>query len=142
MSTEENKSVVRRYYDEVWNSGDFSAAEAIIAPNYLYHGMPEMHGLSGLKEMFTGAHTSFPDLHFTIEELIAEGDKVVSRWQAVGTNEGEFMGIPATGKKVLVAGVVISRLVDGKVAEEWESWDELGALRQLGATSIPPQSGR
>ena len=92
MSTGENKAVVSRYCEEIWNEANPSSADDIVAPTYVYHGTPEVHGPSGLRAMVSGAHASFPDLHFTVEDLIAEGDKVVMRWQAVGTHEGEVHG--------------------------------------------------
>ena len=80
--------------------------------------------------MYRGA---FPDLHFTLEDVIGEGDRVVVRWTATGTHKAEVMGVPATGKRVAVTGIEVSRFADGKLAETWVNWDALGLLRQLGA---------
>ena len=76
---------------------------------------------------------AFPDIQMTVEEQVAEGDRVVTRWSAQGTHEGELMGVPASGKQVTVSGITIARLADGKIQEEWSNWDGLGLMEQIGA---------
>ena len=94
--------------------------------------MPQAKGPEGVKRLAAMVHAAFPDLNFTIEDLIAEGDKVVYRYTIRGIHQNDFMGIPATGKAVKVTGIHIYRIGDGKLQEEWENWDMLGLLRQLG----------
>jgi steroid delta-isomerase-like uncharacterized protein len=139
MSAEGNKTLVRRLYDEAINSGNFNIVQEAIANNYVYHspGVPEFRGPDGCKELITMYRTAFSDLHLEVDELIAEGDTVVVRWTARGTHDGEFMGIPATGKRATVTGVGISHFSDGKVTEDWEVMDTFGMMQQLGVTPAP-----
>jgi steroid delta-isomerase-like uncharacterized protein len=145
MSTEENKAVVRRIYEE-WNKGQeatMAALEELFAPAYVYHG-PGVFGdmdLAGAKQMTPAFFTAFPDQHTTVEDLIAEGDKVVSRYTLRATHQGEFMGVPATGKVVTYTGIIITRFAGGKDVEDWESLDALGLLQQLGAIPQMAQAG-
>lgn len=137
--TEKNKIAVQRAWDEVINQGNLEAAEELFTADYVYHsaGNPDLHGLEqGVRRPVTIQRTAFPDIHCKVEDMIAEGDLVVHRWSAAGTHRGEFMGIPPTGKRVAMTGIVFSRMVDGKTAEDWSEMDELGMLQQLGA--IPP----
>jgi steroid delta-isomerase-like uncharacterized protein len=101
--------------------------------------MPEASGPAGVKRLAAMAHASFPDLHFTIEDMVAEGDKVVYRYSLRGTHQNDFMGIAATGRQVNVTGIHIYRVDDGKLQEEWENWDMLGLMRQLGVLPQPGQ---
>ena len=137
MSTEENKAVVRRAYEE-FNKGQeaaMAAMEELCAPDYVWHGTgvwPDMD-LAGMKQLTTALWTAFPDAHVVVEDLLAEGDKVVSRATFRGTHQGEFMGIPPTGKQVSVTGIEIGRIKDGKFVEGWANSDDLGLMQQLGA---------
>jgi steroid delta-isomerase-like uncharacterized protein len=137
MSTEENKAVIRRFYEE-WNKGQeagMAAVDELLAPDYVFHGtgvFPDMDR-AGLKQMVPASWTAFPDQHYTLEDLIAEGDKVVHRFTLRFTHRGDFMGIPATGKAVTVKGIYISRVAGGKVVEDWRAVDDLGFMQQLGA---------
>ena len=135
MSTEENKALVRRSIDEVVNQGNLAVADEVCAGNYIHRapGSPEFHGPEGFKQLITMYRTAFPDLHLTLEDLIAEGDTVVSQWTARGTHRGEFMGLAPTGKSVTVVGMVLSRCAGGRVVEDLEVSDVLGMLQQLGA---------
>jgi steroid delta-isomerase-like uncharacterized protein len=131
----ENKALIQRYFEEAWNRGNLSVLDEIVAADYVNHnpiapGLPP--GPEGLKPIFSGMRAAFPDLHYTIEELIADGDKVVTRWAFRGTHEGELMGIPATGKQVNITGTQIERIVDGRIVEHWRQSDDLGMLQQLG----------
>ena len=135
MSTEENKALVRRSIDEVVNQGNLAVADEVCASNYVHRapGSPEFRGPEGFKQLIAMYRTAFPDLHLTLEDLIAEGDAVVSHWTARGTHRGEFMGLAPTGKSVTVVGMVLSRCAGGRVVEDLEVSDVLGMLQQLGA---------
>ena len=135
----ENVVAMHRIYDEVLNSGNFDVADELIAADVLSHDVPTEYpsGLEGWKHYFADFRAAFPDLHFTIEETIADGDKVVCRCTMQGTHLGEFMGIPATGKKVSISGIDIAHFAGGKGVEHWANYDELGMMQQLGV--IPDQ---
>jgi steroid delta-isomerase-like uncharacterized protein len=140
---EANKAISRRVVEEIFNAGRLEAAEEIVAPDYVGHdpASPELiTGPEGLKRQVDGYRTAFPDVRLTIEDEIAEGDRVVTRWRARGTHEGELFGIPATGKQATVTGVTIDRIVDGRIAESWTNWDTLGLLQQLGAIPAMAQA--
>jgi predicted ester cyclase len=138
MSIEENKTRQRRVFEEVFNKGNLAIIPEFIAPDYVYRsplGM-EAKGPEGFKQMVARVRTAFPDIHFTIEDIIAEGDKVVTRFTRRSTHQGEFMGIAPTGKKVTITGILITRWVGGKEVEAWESLDTLAMFQQLGV--VPP----
>ena len=130
---------MRRFYDEVFNKKNGAAIDEFIAPNHVDHaappGMPG--GLQGVKQTINMYLTAFPDLHFTVEDLIAEGDKVVTRLTVRGTQQGEFMGIPPTGKHATVKAIDINRIVGGKSIEHWLEMDTLGLMQQLGVVPTP-----
>ena len=138
MSAEENKAIHRRLFEEVLNQGKLDVIDEIIADDYIYHipGSPDIHGPEGLKQYVSMGRTSFPDIKFTVDDQIAEGDKVVTRFTVTGTHKGEFMGIPPTGVQTTWTGIVIARVADGKFVEAWVNSDALGMLQQLGA--VPP----
>jgi steroid delta-isomerase-like uncharacterized protein len=139
MSTEENKALEERSTAEVWNKGNLAVADEIFAPDVVLHGAPPElpSGIEGIKAGVTAYRAAFPDLHLTIDDLIAEGDKVVSRWTMRATHKGELFGIPATGKQVTVTGMSISRVAGGKIAESWNSSDQLSLMQQLGVVPTP-----
>jgi predicted ester cyclase len=137
MSTEENKAIVRRFFEEVLNQGNLAEAFELNAPNWVYHdpNVPNVRTLEEYTQWITENRSVFPDLHLTIEDLIAEGDQVVGRYTLRGTNTGEIvtpMQIPATGKQVTVTGIAIIRFAGGKGVEVWNQGDNLGLLQQLG----------
>ena len=138
MSTEENKENARRAVEEVMNKGNLSLADELVDANYVGHapGMPDFKGPEGFRQYMTMMRTAFPDIHLTVEDIFAEGDKVVSRYTGRGTHKGDLMGIAPTGKQVAMTGMVISRHVGGKQVEAWVSLDQLGMLQQLGV--VPP----
>jgi steroid delta-isomerase-like uncharacterized protein len=141
--SEENKVLARRVADDIVNPGNVDAVDEIYAPDYVLHdpSTPEdVHGVEGIREFYETVFNAFPDTEISIEELIAEGDKVVTRWTSRGTHQGEFMGLPPSGKRVEVAGVTISRIEGGKIVEDWEFTDALGMMQQLGAIRAPGQS--
>ncbi len=133
MAAEENKSVVRRLIGEVWNKGDISLAENLISSTYIDHSAPGLPpGVESFKQVATMFRTAFPDLNITLEDQIAEGDKVVSRVALHATHTGDFMGIPPTGKAFNMTGIRIDRLADGKIVEHWANFDQFGMMQQLG----------
>ena len=148
MSTEENKAVVRRWFDEVLSRGDLDALDSICAechPQFaVVRGViePAPLGMSGLKNLITGLRSAFPDLQATVEEQIAEGDKVVTRVTIRGTQEGEFLGMPATGRSFTIPGVSIWEVRGNLLIQEWVSWDALGMMQQLGAIPVPEAAAR
>jgi predicted ester cyclase len=131
MSAEENKAIVRREQEELWNhTGNLDAAEELFAPDYA----------DAAKQEAADFRRGFPDVQSTIEDLMAEGDKVVARWRSRATHRGEYMGVPPTGKEVEFTGISVYRIEGGKIAESWNSEDQLGLLRQIGAVPQPGQS--
>jgi len=140
MSVEENKAIARRIYEE-FNRRNLPVFYELHAANYVGHfpGMEDIHGPEGLKQFTTIALSAFPDYHQTIEDLIAEGDKVVVRFTATATHKGEFMGIAPTGKQATWMGFEVLRIVGGKCVEAWVVADELGMLQQLGVIPTPGQ---
>ena len=132
MSADTNKEIVRRLGVEPWE-GNLGVIDELVAPNYVGHDPAmDQQGPEGVKEFITGYIAAFPDAKITIEDQLAAGDLVATRWTARGTQTGELMGIPPTGKQVTVTGIAISRVKNGKVVEEWSNWDTLGMLQQLG----------
>ena len=143
MTVEENKANVRRIWDEVWNLGKLDVVDEVLAKDYVGHipSMPEgVHGTEGFKQLITVYRTAFPDVHLTVEDLIAEGDRVVARWVTRGTHTGDMMGIPPTGSQIEIMGISIFHVIDGKVKEEWEGFDSLNLMQQLGVIPTPEQS--
>jgi steroid delta-isomerase-like uncharacterized protein len=138
MSTEENKLIMRRIYEETWNKGNLAFVDQNFAPSYIVHDPIQgvTNDREGMKQRVTMMRTAFPDMHITIEDIITEGDKLVQRWVAQGTHKGELMGIAPTGKQVTITGINISRIVGGKLVEDWTEADMLGMMQQLGV--IPP----
>ena len=134
MSTEQNKEVVRRYLLDVWGCWDFEAEKETVAEDLVDQnaapGLPS--GRAGHHQFLTICQQAFPQFDVAIDELFAEGNKVAYQWTAVGTHEGEFMGIPATGKEVTITGSDIVRMENGKIAETWHVENMLGLMQQLG----------
>ena len=133
MSLEENKALIRRFTEEGWNGGNLAIFDELLPPSYVAHDpMATVQGPEGFKQFYVGCRTAFPDTHVAIEDVIAEGEKVVERWTGTGTHQGPFQGIPQTGKYVTITGMSISRIAGGKIEEAWFSYDALGMLQQLG----------
>jgi steroid delta-isomerase-like uncharacterized protein len=145
MSTlqEQNKAIARRFYEEALNGKNLDIIAELFAANYQAHppGAPEPLSREAFKQFISLFHAGFPDFHLTFEDEIAEGDKVVLLITAHGTHQGEFLGIPPTGKPATWTGISISRLADGKIVEQWGEQDFLGLLQQLGAIPAPAQGG-
>lgn len=133
-SEDNNKALVRRVLEEAFNKGDFAVVDEAIATNYVSYdpSIPPVHGPAGLKQMIGMYRTAFPDVHITIDEMVAAGETVVTRWTATGTHKGPFNGIPGTGRKGTVSGIQITHFANGKAVEDFVNWDTLGLMRQLG----------
>lgn len=134
----QNKAIVRRYLEEIWNKGNLALVNELFTADCVDHdpsnppGFPPP-GPEGIKQLVTFYRSAFPDVYFTIQEEIAEGDKVATRWTARGTHKGQLMNIATTGKTVTSSGISISRIAGGKIAEVWVARDALGLMQQLGA---------
>jgi predicted ester cyclase len=129
MSIEATKALVRRYHEEVWKRNT-AIYEELLAPDCTFHGTG---GAEELKPVIDEDFQGFPDITFTIEDMVAEGDKVVTRWTLRGTHQGFWNGVAPTGRPVAFSGITINRVVDGKIVDDWFSADFLGLLQQLGA---------
>ena len=141
MSTEENKAHDRRLFEEGWNQGNTAVFDELIAADFIGHN-PEgdIHGLEEYKQFYATNRSAFPDMRFSLEDQIAEGDRIVSRFTGAGTHQGELQGIPPSGKRITITGMTIFRYASGKVAEGWYNYDTLGLLRQIGAIPNPGQA--
>lgn len=142
MSTEQNKALVRKMIEEVFNRGNMSLADEILAPDFVEReelppGMPP--GREGVKLLTTMLRSAFPDFKATIDDIIAEGDKVVLRMTWSGTQKGEWMGVPPTGKSVSFGVIDIIRIAGGKFVEHWGQMDSMAMMQQLGAMPAPGQ---
>ena len=142
MSAEENKRISRRIVEEGFSQGNYDVFDELVADNFQNHdpsAPPDLPpGREGLKELARFYRTAFPDAQVTVEDQIAEGDRVVTRYSARGTHQGDFAGIPATGREVTVSGIGIDRIEGGKIVESWNELNQLSMLQQLGA--IPEQA--
>jgi steroid delta-isomerase-like uncharacterized protein len=133
--SEENKRLVRRLIDEVWNQGKLDVIEELVARGYVRHDPSwpdELHGLEGFRQYAATVRAACPDGRFTIDDLIAEGDKVAIRWTLKGTHQGEFLGIPPTWRDLALIGISIHRIQEGKIIEGWDGYDALSLMHQLG----------
>ena len=139
---EANKRLVRRFFEEVWSTGDVSPRDSFLAPGYQGHipGNAEPLSREGWGAWFAGFREAFPDARFTVEDMVAEGDRVAVRLTMRGTHRGLLNGIPPTGREVTVTGMSIERVVEGRIVEGWNQNDALGMLGQLGV--LPPPPGR
>ena len=136
---EENKAIIRRFFEEVWNEKNINVIDEVIAAEQVDHSLPPglPAGVEGVK-MFVGMYlNAFPDTQMTIEDQIADGDRVVTRWRATGTHKGELMGIPATGKQMSITGIDINVVSGGKSVEHWGEFDQMAMMQQLGVAPAP-----
>jgi steroid delta-isomerase-like uncharacterized protein len=141
--SEQNKAIVQRFIDEVWNNRNYDLVEEIFAEDHVNHDPADANptgGPRGARDFVETLHASFPDARIEIDDIIAEGDRVVIRWHSSGTHQGELMGIPASGRRAHTTGIGIDRIVDGKIVESWTNWDTLGLLAQIGALPSPTGS--
>ena len=134
----DNVAITWRWFDEVWNKGRLEAIDEMASPDAVGHGQGQ-HGIDiGLKEFrpfVRSLRTAFPDIHISIHDTVAQDDKVVMRWTAAATHNGPFLGIAPTGRKIRFTGTSIQRIVDGKIVEGWDNWDQLGLLVQIGVVN-------
>jgi steroid delta-isomerase-like uncharacterized protein len=127
--------LVRRLFDEVWNKGNLPVADELFAQNYNHHdsSTPDLgRGPDSEKKRVTLYRNAFPDIRFTVEDLIAEGESVTARWSCHGTHKGELNGIAPTGKQFTISGISVARFTNGKMIEGYVNWDALGMMQQLG----------
>ena len=145
MSTEANKAIVRRFFEEAFGNGNLAVLDEIIAPEQVSGGPNALPGIpagpDGQKMLITAYRNAFPDIHFTINEQVAEGNMVVTRWTGQGTHNGELAGLPPTGKPATVVGMGVDRIGDGKIVESWGLFDQFGMLQQLGVIPVQAQAG-
>ena len=139
MSAEENKALVRRYFEEIDEQRDVSVLDEFVVPDFIDHNPSPGFApdLEGLKQSFLHFLAATPDGYHVVEDMIAEGDKVVTRVSAYGTQTGELFGIPPTGNQMRVTGIAVHRIADGKIVEHWNEIDNLGAMQQLGVVPVP-----
>ena len=142
MGTEDNKAIIRRIGEEFWNQGKTEVLDEVFAADAVDHnaapGQPP--GREGIKLVNLGFRVAMPDMQLTVDDVVAEDDKVVWRWTAQGTHRGELMGIPPTGRRATISGISIDRFADGRIVERWLQMDMLGLLQQLGAIPAPGQN--
>ena len=146
MSPEENKAIVRRYIEEWANGGDPAVVEELVADDWVSHGTQSAtatpsglpRGVAGAKQLHDEVRAIWPDNRWTIEDMLAEGDRVAVRMTNRATHRGVYRGIPPTGKTVVFSAIWIYRLAGGKIAEAWRSADDLGRVVQLGGRIVPP----
>lgn len=147
MSLEENKALIQRFYDEVWNRGNLAVTDEVFAADYVRHDLRPGHapaGPEGQKEIARLFRAAFPDIRMTVTFMVAQDDMVVARWVTHATHTGAWAGLPPTGKAVTFAGVNIFRIAAGKVVELWNHRDDQGLRDQLGAAvyaGYPQQGG-
>jgi steroid delta-isomerase-like uncharacterized protein len=140
MMSEQNKALMRRAIEEVWNRENFALLKEIVAADFVIHASApeaEIHGVEGAKQFVKMLHNAIPDIHFMIVDQVAEGDRVVTRWQAQGTHKGELMGMPPTGKQVILTATDIDRIANGKVVECWTTLDGATMMQQMGIVPTP-----
>lgn len=138
----ENKAIARRFTEEVWNQGNLAAVDELFAPEYDRHLMEsgQQPGREGLKKFIATFRTAFPDIQMTIEDQLAEGDKVMTRWRGRGTHRGDFQGLAPTQRPVTFEGISVAHIVNGQIVEAWGTWNTAGVLKQLGAAPATGQT--
>ncbi len=143
MSTDNNKAHARRVFEEILTQGNLALIDEVYSADYVGHETSgPVHGQEELKQYFMIYRTAFPDAHYTVEDQIAEGDRVVTRWSVRGTHQGPLLGIPPTGKPGAVTGIGIARFEGGKIAEVWSEFDALGMFQQIGVIPTPGQASQ
>jgi steroid delta-isomerase-like uncharacterized protein len=138
MSAEDNKAIAQRFFHAL-NDKNISAFDDLIAEDYIQHNPLVGQGREALKQFMPMYFAAFPDLRVSLEDLIADESKVVARWTMYGTHQGEFLGMPATGRKIEITGMDMWRVAGGKLAEHWDQLDNLGMMQQLGMIPTPGQ---
>ena len=134
----ENKVLVRRWFEEVWNKGRTAAIDELLAGNAVLHGFgPQPSTASDFKRFHTAYRNAFPDVTIHLDAMVAEGDAVAARWHGKATHRGDGLGFAATGKTVEFRGMVFARVEGGKIVEAWNLFDQLGMFQQLGIVNLP-----
>jgi steroid delta-isomerase-like uncharacterized protein len=134
----ENKVLVRRWFEEVWNKGRAAAIDEMLASSGLVHGLgPHPQSNAEFKKFYAAYRNAFPDVTIHIDAMVAEGDVVAARWSGKGTHRGDGLGFAATGKSVHFSGMIFVRIEGGKLVEGWNVFDQLGMLQQVGMVSVP-----
>jgi steroid delta-isomerase-like uncharacterized protein len=142
MSIEENKAIVRHFFEMGPSSGNMEAANALLSPNFALHTpLPSAPGIEGINDVVTACRAAFEHLNVTVEDMVAEGDKVTARFTARGVHRGNFMNLPPTGRSITMTGIEIFRIEDGKITELWGEANLLGLMQQLGIFPAPDQHG-
>jgi steroid delta-isomerase-like uncharacterized protein len=126
------KAIALDFFDQIWNQKDESAIDRFLSENTAGNDPDFGMGREGFRKQWKEWIAAFPDLHFEVTDLVAEGDKVVSRWVLTGTQTGEYLGSPGDGKKIRVEGMSLDRIVDGVLVEGFDGWDNYGFRKQLG----------
>ena len=144
MSAEENKAIVRRWYEEFGNRANLDVLDELYAPDWVGHfpQSGELRGAAGHKPLGRLFAAAFPDGRYAVEDVLAEGDRVASRYTFRGTHQGAFGAVAATGRAVVATGINVHRLAGGRIVEQWAQFDTLGLLRQLGALPAPEEGAR
>jgi steroid delta-isomerase-like uncharacterized protein len=144
MATDDNKQLIRRYYDELWNGWNYDLITELIAPDISFRGSlaVTVFGRNGFQQYMSAVRTAFPDFHNTIEELIAEGETVVARLSYRGTHEGELLGVAPTGHAITYTGIAIFRIRNGMIEEGWVMGDTAALMRQVGVNAAWPRAPR
>jgi steroid delta-isomerase-like uncharacterized protein len=144
MSAEENIQLMRRWFQEVWNEGRIQTVYDLLSPNAVARGQrgaeAEIRGPEEFAKFVQEIRGAFSDIQMKVEDVFGAGDKVVLRWSATMTHTGDGLGFPASGRTVRSRGITIARIVDGKIVEGWDNWDQLGMLEQIGAYKQTEQS--
>lgn len=138
MSNDDNKEIARRFFEEAFSEGKLELLDELLAADYVDHNAPlgTPPGVEGIRYLLTTFRTAFPDVRFTVQDQISEGDKVVTRYIFQGTHQGMLFGIPPTGQAVAFPGISIYRMQDGKMQEAWVNYDALGMMQQLGVVPV------
>jgi steroid delta-isomerase-like uncharacterized protein len=142
-SAEENKALARRWFEDLFNAGNLEVADEITAPDHVNHDptLPDIPtGPEGQKQVVNLYRGAFTNAHISVEEQLAEGDRVVTRWTSSGTHQGEFMGVAPSGNQVRITGITINRVSGGKIEESWTNYDALGMMQQIGAIPEPGEA--
>ena len=141
--SEENKALIQRFVEEAFNKGNVDVADEVYSPTFLSHEPtgPVERSPEYVENFVNMYLSAFPDGRTTMEDLVAEGDRVAYRWTYRGTHQGELMGIPPTGREVTITGITIDRISGGRIQEEWNNFDQLGLLQQLGVVPTPGAAG-
>jgi steroid delta-isomerase-like uncharacterized protein len=135
MTEQEIRDIVDRFTDKAWNGGNLDVIDELFSEEYVGHDAPNpepVRGTEGMKNFLRMYHAAFSDARIVLDDVLVDGDKVVTRWNCTGTHDGDLMGIPPTGSSVMFTGIRILRVADGKIVEGWVNWDVFGLMKQLG----------